>query len=109
MTGPKVLFAEFTALPGQEETVAALLADLTVQVRAEPGCVEFAPSRLASQPSRFFVYEVYRDEEAFAAHIGAAYGAEFNARLGPLIVEDGSQLTWLEPLGGVAGAGALGA
>ncbi|MDO9395329.1 MAG: putative quinol monooxygenase [Herbiconiux sp.] len=100
MTGPKALFAEFTALPGEEETVASLLADLAVQVRAEPGCVTFAPYRLADRPERFFVYEVYRDEEAFAAHLGAPYGVEFNARLGPSIVEDGSQLTGLRPLAG---------
>ncbi|MCS5718480.1 antibiotic biosynthesis monooxygenase [Herbiconiux sp. CPCC 205763] len=100
MSGRKVLVAEFTALPGEEEAVAALLAGFAVQVRAEPGCVEFAPFQLAEQPSRFFVYEVYRDDDAFAAHIGAPYGVEFNARLGPLIVEDGSQLTWLQPLEG---------
>ncbi|SDZ26794.1 Quinol monooxygenase YgiN [Herbiconiux ginsengi] len=94
-----MLFAEFTALPGEEETVAALLAGFAVQVRAERGCVEFAPFRLAEQPTRFFVYEVYRDDDAFAAHIGTRHGLEFNARLGPLIVEDGSQLTWLQPLG----------
>ena len=43
--------------------------------------------------------EAYRDEEAFAEHLAAAYGAEFNAALGPLIVEDGSVLTFMAPLG----------
>ena len=94
----KVLFAEFTALPGQEETVAELLDRLADDVRREPGCIEFAPYRLSDEPSRFFVYEVYRDDDAFTAHINAPYGSEFNARLAPLIVEDGSQLTWLQPL-----------
>jgi quinol monooxygenase YgiN len=95
-----VLVAEFTALPGEEETVAVLLGDLAEKVRAEPGCLEFAPTRHADRPSRFLVYEVYRDDEAFRAHLGAPYGAEFNARLEPLIVEDRSQLTFLRPLAG---------
>ena len=94
----KVLFAEFTALPGCEETVAELLGRLAEDVRREPGCIEFAPHRLSSAPSKFFVYEVYRDDDAFAAHIDAPYGREFNTQLAALIVEDGSQLTWLNPL-----------
>ncbi|SMG41402.1 putative quinol monooxygenase [Agreia pratensis] len=96
--GPKVLYAEFTALPGCEETVAELLAGLADEVRREPGCIEFAPYRVSTEPSRFFVYEVYLDDDAFTAHITAPYGRVFNERLVPLIVEDGSQLTWLQPL-----------
>ncbi|MBF4634661.1 antibiotic biosynthesis monooxygenase [Agreia pratensis] len=94
----KVLYAEFTALPGCEETVAELLSGLADDVRREPGCIEFAPYRVSTEPSRFFVYEVYRDDDAFTAHISAPYGRVFNERLVPLIVEDGSQLTWLQPL-----------
>jgi quinol monooxygenase YgiN len=93
-----VLFAEFTATPGNEEAVAELLAGRTEQVRQEPGCVLFAPHRFADRPEHFFVYEAYRDEAAFEAHITAPYGAVFNAALAPLIVEDGSQLTWLRSL-----------
>jgi len=44
------------------------------------------------------VYEVYRDDDAFTAHITAPYGRVFNDKLASLIVEDGSQLTWLQPL-----------
>ncbi|WP_440695482.1 putative quinol monooxygenase [Clavibacter nebraskensis] len=93
-----VLYAEFTALPGEEERVARMIADLAELVRAEPGNVVFEPYRRVEDPARFVVHEVYRDEAAFQAHIGASYGAEFNAALGPLIVEDGSQLTFLAPV-----------
>lgn len=91
------LYAEFTARPGTEDAVAELVRDLTTRVREEPGNVIFEPSTLDSAPRRWFVYEVYRDAEAFQAHISADYGAAFNAALGPLIEEDGSQLTWLTP------------
>lgn len=92
---PKILYAEFTAKPGHEARVATMINDLADLVRQEPGNVEFVPYRREDDPARFFVYEVYRDEAAFQAHITADYGAAFNAELGPLIVEDGSQLTWL--------------
>ena len=93
----KILYAEFTAKPGQEDEVAMRINDLAALVRQEPGNVEFVPYRRKANPAQFFVYEVYRDEAAFQAHITAHYGATFNAALEPLIEESGSQLTWLTP------------
>ncbi|WP_077488824.1 hypothetical protein [Sinomonas mesophila] len=66
----KTLYAEFTVKPGAEERVAQMMRGLTV----------------------------YRDEAAFQEHIAADYGREFNRELVDLIEEDGSQLSWLEPL-----------
>ena len=93
-----VLYAEFTALPGKRDTVAALIHQFGDRVRDEPGNVLFAVSTRAKQPDAFFVYEEYRDAAAFEAHIGAEHGAQFNASLAPLIVEVGSTLTWLHPV-----------
>ncbi|GAB95896.1 quinol monooxygenase YgiN [Kineosphaera limosa] len=89
------LYAEFTVLPGHEQEVADLMAGLTRDVRAEPGNVTFEAHVERDRPNRYFVYEVYRDEQAFADHINAGYGAVFNERLNQLIEEDGSQLTFL--------------
>lgn len=91
----KTLFAEFTALPGHEDRVAELMAGLTEKVRREPGNVAFLPFTREEHPRRWFVFEQYRDEAAFEAHITADYGGEFNAQLVHHIVEDGSELTWL--------------
>ncbi|GAA1825980.1 putative quinol monooxygenase [Agromyces salentinus] len=117
MTGPREadasgavvwLMAEFTALTGREEEVERLLLALADEVRREPGCLEFQPHRVVAPPAgvdvaagpapvgtRFVVVEAYRDREAFTAHLAAPYGAVFNGALGPLIVEDGSVLTFL--------------
>jgi quinol monooxygenase YgiN len=108
------LVARFTAKCGREEEVSHLLLALAENVREEPGCLVFEPYRVAASPAGsraaavataeavgtgFVVLEAYRDDAAFAAHLAAPYGAAFNAALGPLIVEDGSALTFLAPLG----------
>ncbi|RFB78189.1 putative quinol monooxygenase [Methylovirgula sp. 4M-Z18] len=95
---PFALTAEFTARSGKAEDVAALLSDFAGVVRQEEGNVLFDCYRRTDDSSRFFVYEVYRDEHAFRQHIAAEYGAEFNARLVTMIVEPQSVLTFLTPL-----------
>ncbi len=90
-----ILYAEFTVRAGHDETVAGLMAGLTRDVRTEPGNLAFEAYVERDRPARWFVYEVYRDEAAFQAHIGAPYGAVFNAQLNELIEEQGSQLTFL--------------
>lgn len=92
----KSLFAEFTALPGHEERVAFLVQGLTEKVRQEPGNIVFLPFTREEHPRRWFVFEQYVDDAAFEAHINADYGAQFNAELAHHIVEEASELTWLD-------------
>ena len=94
----KTLYAEFTVKPGSEERVAELMRGLTERVRAEPGNLVFDPYTRTEDGRKYVVFEVYRDEAAFQEHITADYGLEFNRELAGLIEEDGSQLSWLEPL-----------
>jgi quinol monooxygenase YgiN len=95
MSEPTILHATFTARPGEGDRVAELLRDFAEGVRAEKGNVVFDATRLVDDPDRFFVYEVYRDEAAFQAHLAAPAGVPFNAALQELIVEPSSQLTFL--------------
>lgn len=101
---PVVLIAEFTALQGQDRVVADLLAGLAADVRREPGNIAFDCYQRDDDPHRFVVYEIYRDQQAFEAHIAADYGAVFNGRLQQLIVEPHSILTFLKPLQATPGA-----
>ena len=94
----RILYAELTALPGHDGTVAAMLAEHSVAVRAEPGCIVFSPHRVEGDPNAFFVYEVYRDQEAFEQHIASAHSESFNRALAEHVVGGGSALTWLAPL-----------
>jgi quinol monooxygenase YgiN len=92
---PVILYAEFTAKPGSETEVATLISGLAEDVRREPGNTEFTVYRERDNSRKFFVFEQYRDDASFDAHIGAEYGLIFNQRLSSLIEEDESQLTWL--------------
>lgn len=94
----KSLFAEFTVKPGHEKRVAEMMLALTDAVRREPGNILFNAYTRDANPSAYFVFEIYQDETAFAEHINADYGARFNAELSEHIEEDGSVLTFLNPL-----------
>jgi quinol monooxygenase YgiN len=92
---PMILYAEFTANPSAESEVGTLISGLAEDVRREPGNTEFTVYRERDNPRKFFVFEQYRDQASFDAHISAEYGVIFNQRLSSLIEEGESQLTWL--------------
>src|SRR3954452_11454635 len=94
---PKTLYAEFTVMPGNESRVAEMMRELTALVRQERGNLVFDPYIEEANPNRYFVFEVYRDDAAFEAHIAADYGARFNAELTDLIEGDASELTRPRP------------
>ncbi|MFF4502747.1 putative quinol monooxygenase [Streptomyces sp. NPDC001401] len=94
----KTLFAEFTAREGAQDEVARLLRDYADQVREEEGNLAFDVYTKASNARAFWIFEVYRDEDAFRMHLKQPYGGPFNTALAPLIEEDASVLTFLDPL-----------
>ncbi|MEV4688977.1 putative quinol monooxygenase [Microbacterium sp. LWH3-1.2] len=95
---PIVLYAEFTARPGARTEVEGLIRGYAEAVRQEPGNVVFDVYTRAEGEDRFVVFEVYRGQAAFDAHIGADKGAAFNDVLGPLIVGGASELSFLRPI-----------
>lgn len=94
------LYAEFTALAGAEERVAELLEALAHAVRSEAGNVAFDAYRVEGEPARFFVYEVYADDDAFRQHLAAEHGRIFNRQLTDLVEGGASRLTRLSGLRG---------
>ncbi|MDQ0604569.1 quinol monooxygenase YgiN [Streptomyces canus] len=94
----KTLLAEFTAREGAQDEVSRLLLEYAKKVREEEGNIAFDVYTKAAAPRAFWIFEVYRDEDAFQAHLKAPYGGPFNAALVPLIEEDASVLTFLDPV-----------
>jgi quinol monooxygenase YgiN len=56
------------AKEGEAESVAEIARVLTPATRAEPGVKLFLPYRSPTNPSLFFVFELYVDEAAWRAH-----------------------------------------
>lgn len=54
--------------PGQEDSFIRAIEKNHRGSLGEPGCLRFDVLRAEDDPSRFFLYEVYRDKDAFAAH-----------------------------------------
>ena len=94
----KFLYSRFTAKDGKAEEVAEALAGFAELVRAEPGNVAFDPYRLDDNGNKFFVWEAYKDEDAFKVHIEADYQYPFNTKLAQLIEEPASDLTFLHAM-----------
>jgi quinol monooxygenase YgiN len=56
------------AKEGQSEAVGAILEELVAPTMAEPAVKLFLPYRSPTNPSLFFVFELYADEAGWAAH-----------------------------------------
>jgi (4S)-4-hydroxy-5-phosphonooxypentane-2,3-dione isomerase len=52
----------------REQFLAAAQDDSTCSVRDEPGCLRFDVLQDVNDENRYYFYEVYRDDAAFAAH-----------------------------------------
>lgn len=68
-----VVAIDIVAKPGEEEAVAGLLAGLVAPTMAEPGVNLFLPYRSPTDPARFFIFELYTEEAAWAAHQATAH------------------------------------
>ena len=55
--------------------------------RKEPGVVRFDVLQAAEDPTRFALYEVYRDRAAVDAHKQTAHYAEWNEKVAPWLAE----------------------
>jgi autoinducer 2-degrading protein len=67
-----------------DEFVEATLANHRA-TRTEPGNVRFDVLRHATEPERFFLYEVYRDEAGFTAHQQTEHYLRWKEQVAPMM------------------------
>jgi quinol monooxygenase YgiN len=72
-----VVSATWTAEPGQEGVVLDAIEKLTPPSRAEEGNVFYQAYQDPVEPSVFHLFEIYADEDAYAAHGASEHFAEF--------------------------------
>jgi quinol monooxygenase YgiN len=75
MRGPIGVSVVWSARPGCEAEVEALLREMRERTLEEPGCREYHVHRL-SGAGRFLLYEQYDDAAAVAAHHASAHYRE---------------------------------
>lgn len=67
-----------------EEFTQISFGDAHGATRDEPGCFRFEINQDAEVPSRFHLYEVYRDEAAFQAHLEAPHFLKWREKARPM-------------------------
>jgi quinol monooxygenase YgiN len=63
-----VVSATWTASPGQEDVVLDAIEKLSPPSREEPGNCFYQGYQDPAQPGVFRLFEIYEDEDAYAAH-----------------------------------------
>lgn len=77
-----VVAINIEAKPGEGEAVGRILESLVVPTMTEPGVKLFVPYRSPESDRRFFLFELYTDEGAWAAHQQTAH---FKAAIADLV------------------------
>ena len=62
-------------------------ANAESSVREEPGCLQFDVCQDHGQAEEIFLYEIYEDADAFAAHRETKHFKEFDAATAELVAE----------------------
>lgn len=73
--------AILTAKPGKASELARLLTDMAPHCRAEPGNLRWDVWHDTSEPPRFVLDELYRDEAAVAAHLETPHFQAYRAKV----------------------------
>ena len=68
-----IVTAFWEAKPGEVEALVGIIKKFLPQAQAEPGVLAFRIHQSLTEPTKFFFYEVFRDEAAFAEHSQAQH------------------------------------
>ena len=71
-----VVAAKWIARPEQVDEVARCVAAMVPLSRAEPGMLMYQPHRDPEDPTVFYLYERYVDEDAYNAHVESPHFQE---------------------------------
>jgi quinol monooxygenase YgiN len=72
------------AIPPAKDDAIALLKQLVGSSRDDDGCVRFEVLQQRSRQNHFSVVEVWRDQQAFEAHVTAAHTRQFREQFQPM-------------------------
>ena len=82
-----VVAIQIVAKAGEENIVASALEALIKPTMAEPGVKLFLPYRSPTDPTAFFIFELYRNEAGWAEHQRTAHFKSFVDNMLPRIAK----------------------
>jgi autoinducer 2-degrading protein len=83
-----VVIVDFVIQREHAEAFARLMMENARASRTlEEGCIQFDICQPAEDPTRFFLYELYKDAEAFRIHLGSVHFKAFDAQVTPWVVD----------------------
>src|SRR6187401_2961991 len=68
-----IVTAFWEARPEEVDALVAIIRKFLPQAQAEPGVLAFQIHQSLTEPTKFFFYEVFKDEAAFAEHSNAPH------------------------------------
>ena len=68
-----IVTAFWDAKPDEVDALVGIIGKFLPQAQAEPGVLAFQIHQSLTEPTKFFFYEVFKDEAAFAAHQQTAH------------------------------------
>src|SRR4029078_13331689 len=68
-----VVTAFWEAKPGETDALIDIIKRFLPRAQAEPGVKAFQIHQSTTEPAKFFFYEVFKDEAAFAEHSNAPH------------------------------------
>ncbi|WP_085625687.1 MULTISPECIES: putative quinol monooxygenase [unclassified Pseudomonas] len=82
------LFIKIRVKPGcAVDFLNAIKVNAAASVATEPGCLVFDVSQDRIDPELIYLYEIYRDDEAYEAHTQTAHFRDSRPLVEPLILE----------------------
>ena len=83
-----VIIARWRIAPDQIDQVLALVSEMAIHARREPGCRQYTLNQSIDDPAIVVIYEQYDDEAAFQAHIATgAFQRIVVGQIVPLLAE----------------------
>lgn len=73
---------------GEEQRFLEAVAQLARETRLEPGCLEYRFHRDVKDSRKFFLYELYADEQAYLAHQATAHFDKWAKGVIPAFLDD---------------------
>lgn len=80
-----VIAALITTFDDQGDAYQKAFQKLAAKVRKDPGVITYSLHRMINNPSKFFIFEQYVDEEAIQFHTSTMHFQEYRKITAPMI------------------------